>query len=208
MAQETSLERLLQVIVDSALELADAERGFLVEETGMHIRAARGFGVGDLDGPAGAFSKSVVERVVETAGEVLTRRAEDAPLLDATSLRARSVRSVAGVPLRRRGRVMGALYLDAMADDAFVEQDLPVLATFADQAVLALDAAESHVDAPPAAMEGPARIVALSGPMKELLRKVRRVAMSREVALVTGESGCGKEVIARELHGAGPHPEA
>lgn len=39
-----------------------------------------------------------------------------------------------------------------------------------------------------------------SGPMRELLRLITRVARSNAAVLITGESGVGKELIARALH--------
>ena len=44
------------------------------------------------------------------------------------------------------------------------------------------------------------RMIAESGPMKEVLSTVARVAKSKATVLLTGESGTGKEVIARAIH--------
>jgi two-component system response regulator HydG len=42
--------------------------------------------------------------------------------------------------------------------------------------------------------------VVASAPMQRLMDTVRRVAMSSATVLITGESGCGKELVARALH--------
>jgi len=47
---------------------------------------------------------------------------------------------------------------------------------------------------------GTPHIIAVSRPMKEVLRVVERVANSSATVLLTGESGTGKELIARALH--------
>jgi DNA-binding NtrC family response regulator len=47
---------------------------------------------------------------------------------------------------------------------------------------------------------GPAGVIAESPGMKAVLDVVRRVARSRSTVLITGESGVGKEVVAKALH--------
>jgi len=53
---------------------------------------------------------------------------------------------------------------------------------------------------------GPAErgLIAESGPMREALALVARVAEHNTTVLITGESGTGKEVIARAIHRASP----
>jgi two-component system response regulator AtoC len=55
-----------------------------------------------------------------------------------------------------------------------------------------------------AASRGPARLVAESAPMKEMLRVVHKVAPAKTTVLVSGESGTGKELIARAVHELSP----
>jgi DNA-binding NtrC family response regulator len=49
--------------------------------------------------------------------------------------------------------------------------------------------------------------VAASPAMKDVAEWVRRAAASRATVLVTGETGTGKEVVARAIHQRGPQPE-
>jgi len=49
--------------------------------------------------------------------------------------------------------------------------------------------------------------VATSPAMKEITEWIRRAASSRATVLVTGETGTGKEVVARSIHQRGPQPE-
>jgi len=66
------------------------------------------------------------------------------------------------------------------------------------EALLALRAGESGDDAPE---HGP---IAHSPALREALARARRAANSRATVLVLGETGTGKEVIARAIHAAGP----
>jgi two-component system response regulator HydG len=49
-------------------------------------------------------------------------------------------------------------------------------------------------------LRGATRIVAESAPMRELLRRVARFAASDAPVLIGGETGTGKEIVARALH--------
>ncbi|MCA9524009.1 MAG: sigma-54-dependent Fis family transcriptional regulator, partial [Myxococcales bacterium] len=50
-------------------------------------------------------------------------------------------------------------------------------------------------------------IVAESPSMRDVLRAVRKVAPTQSTVLISGESGVGKELIAREIHKLSPHAE-
>lgn len=239
LAEEWELERLLPLVLDAAIELTRAERGYLVLVTGRTERGAwrfrvvqaRGFDQAALRGAEGEFSRTVVRRVVEGAGEgVVTSRERE--LLDASSVQARGVVAIACVPLRLRGETRGVLYLDHRRDAAaFSPADLPMLRTFADQAALALstaellgerarnsqalDAALADLRAARAALQahpgGAAppqrarfgRLVGASPVMHALYEDLELAAASREPVLILGELGAGKQAVARELHARG-----
>ncbi len=60
----------------------------------------------------------------------------------------------------------------------------------------------------PATPTQPARLVTASPAMREILDLVDRAAASPSTVLLTGETGAGKEVIARELHARSDRAEA
>ena len=158
LATEREVRALLPAIVDGAIELTEAERGFLVlvEDGGgkrrrIRVEAARGFARETLQAGLSKVSRTVVERVLERREPLVTSREEDSGVVDLTSVRRRHVLAIACVPLLYRGEVVGVLYLDhRFAPDAFAESDLPVLMAFADQSVLVLEAARRGTEAPPA----------------------------------------------------------
>jgi transcriptional regulator with GAF, ATPase, and Fis domain len=238
-ADERDVRALLPSILDAAIELTEAERGFLVslersESRGargkprLKIEAARGFLRESLQAGPSKVSRTVVARVLERKAPLVTSREEDQDVRDVSSIRRRRVLAIACVPLLLRDEVHGVLYLDHRFDpEAFQEQDVPILAAFADQAVLALAVAEAATAVPaearanvPAVARGAVplppvldvprsgRLVGASPVMRELVAQLDRCARSRAPVLVTGESGSGKELVARELHARGLAPGA
>ena len=228
MAAETDRRRLLPVIMDAAIELTGAERGFLLvllegaagARPRIRVEVARGFDKETLQGPAGQFSRTVVDRVLASGQGVVTTAEADLDLLDITSLQNRKVRSLLCVPMCVGGRIQGALYLDhRFREGAFGAADLPILTTFADQAGLALEVAGGRAPAgapaptlaPPAgagrAGPGPTRHGRLLGGspvMLALYREVDRAAKAEGPVLISGETGSGKQLVAEEVHARSP----
>jgi len=151
LASERDLKTLLPKILDAAIEITEAERGYLVrvkqEGAGkptLKVAQARGFDGTGLDASGVKLSRTVVERVLsrEERGLVTTSE-EDRDVVEVSSVRERRVLSIACVPMRLRGETKGILYLDhRFTKDAFTEEDLSILRVFADQAALALETAE------------------------------------------------------------------
>ena len=117
------------------------------------------------------------------------------------------------VPLLERGNMLGVIYVgnDNVAQ-LFEESHLEVLTIFASQASLlirnALLVNELQLDNR-SLQERIERIrfgeiLGSSPPMQEVFRKVQKVAATDISVLITGETGTGKELIARELHNRSP----
>lgn len=150
LAEARELAPLLPLILDSAIELAGAERGFLVRVqpgAGLRVEVARGFDGQTLQSTAGAVPRRVVEEVLKKDAGVVTTREEDRGLLDATTVRERRVLAILCVPMRLRGRTVGVIYLDhRFRPDAFHPGDVEPLRVFADQAALAIEGAELRIE--------------------------------------------------------------
>ncbi|MEZ6183702.1 MAG: sigma 54-interacting transcriptional regulator [Planctomycetota bacterium] len=242
LAQESNVKQLLPTILDAAIELAQAERGFLVRIEGktvagrprIRVDAARGFAKETLSGARGKVSRTVVERVLDQKRGVVTTSREDADLREVSSVQERRVLAILCVPMLLRGDLVGVLYLDhRMNLEAFSEQDLPVATAFADMAALALETAEllhqnrtgqerlgdtlrelealkrsqrertEVVEEAQSQNFAPLRFGALIGgseAMQALYREIERAARSTAPVLITGASGTGKELVAREIH--------
>ena len=142
---EASVERILDDVIDTAIELTLAERGFLLlRQPGGELAAvvSRNFSSGDL-GEVGTatVSRSIAERAAQTGEPVLTVDAGiDERFGAAASVAALRLRSVLVVPLRQRGSVIGCIYVDhRLRGGAFDEAAASVLGELADIAAIAIE---------------------------------------------------------------------
>jgi transcriptional regulator with GAF, ATPase, and Fis domain/Tfp pilus assembly protein PilF len=142
---EASVERILDEVIDTAIELTAAERGFLLlrQPTGeLTAVVSRNFAMGDLDVPAGgSVSRSIAERAAQSGEPVLTVDAgHDERFAVAASVAALRLRSVLAVPLRQRGVITGCIYVDhRLRDGAFDDAAATVLGELADIAAIAIE---------------------------------------------------------------------
>lgn len=138
-AREDRLEPLLEQVVDAVMELTDAERGAVVvrRSSGADLSVTRELSEGS-DGAS--YSRSVIARVLDSGEPVLSvDAAADERFDDSRSISHLNLRSVLAVPLRFRGEVLGAAYVDhRLRRGNFGEGDLAAMEAFADLAALAV----------------------------------------------------------------------
>lgn len=129
------LQQVLETLLDVAIDLSGAGRGFLVLRTGEGFSAEV---VRDLDraAPDGEFSRTVVSSALASGQPVLTTSALDDPRFSgAASVQAMDLRSVMCVPFRLQDGGDGALYLDnRLMDGVFGPDDLDLISGLAAQA--------------------------------------------------------------------------
>ncbi|MEM6530996.1 MAG: sigma 54-interacting transcriptional regulator [Myxococcota bacterium] len=162
LAREGDVDVLLERIVDAAIELLGAERGFILLDSGEGVRiaVARNLDRRALEGNA-RFSRTIATEVFNLGDPVLTNNAQvDTRFAEAVSVASTQIRSVLCVPLRGIARgedpLIGALYLDhRFQDRAFTEADVELCSSFADQVTIALESARlvAHVRAQEAELE-------------------------------------------------------
>jgi anaerobic nitric oxide reductase transcription regulator len=128
------------------------------------------------------------------------------------------VHACLGCPLVVHGELVGALTADALDPHAFDGIDLRFLTAVAalaaaemrtSQLIAALEHAAEHRglvvrDLMRQAMLQGSEIIGTSAPIQRLRREIDLVARSDYAVLVCGETGTGKELIARAVHAASP----
>ncbi len=141
---ELRLPRLLEMVLDTVIELTDAERGFLLleDESGeLNVKAARNIDQRTLETDELALSKSIARQAATSGEPVVTiDAAGDARFREALSVSDLHLRSVLAVPLIIKGRVAGTIYVDhRLRKGAFDQEDVRLVLDFAEQAAIALE---------------------------------------------------------------------
>jgi transcriptional regulator with GAF, ATPase, and Fis domain len=146
--EERNPRRLLETIMDTAIELLRAERGFLILADGdrLTFRIARHFGRRGVENPDVEISTSIARTVLDTGKSVLTDDAvRDDRFASMQSVSLLDLRSILCVRLQTASEVVGALYLDNRFErGTFDEADISLAEAFSDQAALAIVNARLH----------------------------------------------------------------
>jgi len=139
------------------------------------------------------------------------------------ALRADGVETICCVPLITQGRTLGTLNLASRRADAFPHQDVELLQQVSAQIAIAvenalafkqIDALKDTLAKEKLYLEEEIRsefnfeeIVGDSPALKRTLAQVEVVAAAGTAVLITGETGTGKELIARAIHNLSPRRE-
>lgn len=141
------LQQVLNQVMDAILQLTGAERGFLVlrdDDGQLQVQAARNFDQQTLSSDQFKYSTTIANRVLDTGESIVTTNAsEDPRFAGQDSIIGQMLRSIMATPLRVRGRVIGAIYVDNRAvAGLFDDANLAALDAFAGQAAVAIDNAQ------------------------------------------------------------------
>jgi formate hydrogenlyase transcriptional activator len=139
------------------------------------------------------------------------------------ALRAEGVQTICCVPLITQGRTLGTLNLASRREDAFPHQDVELLQQVAAQIAIAvenalafkqIDKLKDKLAEEKLYLEEEIRsefnfeeIIGDSPALKRALAQVELVAPAGTAVLVTGDTGTGKELIARAIHNLSPRRE-
>ncbi|MGC6488192.1 MAG: sigma 54-interacting transcriptional regulator [Planctomycetota bacterium] len=255
--EERDLARLLTQIVDAAIQICGAERGFLIlsgaeqaaeGERGddPSVEVARNFAQEEVLSPEFKISRTIANRVMATGvAELTTNAQEDDRFRDLQSVADLRLRSVLCIPIRTRNEVGGVLYVDnRLQQQVFQEREKTLLMSLSDHAGTAivnaramddlrrkqgeLQAALDRVDQLNGALRGQLQetaseltqikeeisaqslglrskydykqIVGSGGAMRGVFDLLDKYVEADDPVLVTGDSGTGKELVARAIH--------
>lgn len=141
-ASNADLPTRLSKVLDTAIEVTEAERGFLMlrdETTGaLRVHVARKMG---RDLQAGSPSMGIAGRAADTGRPVLMRDPErDQEFALRKSIITQRISSAMCVPLCVENRILGSIYVDTRRlGFSFNEEDLELFASVASQSALAVE---------------------------------------------------------------------
>jgi serine phosphatase RsbU (regulator of sigma subunit) len=144
------LNVVLETVMDKVIEVAHAERGFLMlhneAEDKLEFRIARGMDRSEIESPNFQVSSSVIKHVAETRQALLTDNAQfDERFQKGESIMMLGLRSILCVPIMVKERLIGLVYVDnRMQSGIFNESHLALLTAFASQAGSAIDNARLY----------------------------------------------------------------
>jgi formate hydrogenlyase transcriptional activator len=219
---------LLEAILDAVQPIVKADRVAVAlrDEDSEHVRLdwiydkVHGLGRSEAVLP---MDRSIAGATLRRGAASLFRRtdleangSESAPLMKAAGLE-----SVCCVPLTTRNGTLGALYVGSVAPDAFSEQDVRLLGQTSAQIAIAVENARAYQRIAQSNAQlidekeylerelyrEFADIVGSSPTLGRVLQAVKTVAPTDSTVLLLGETGTGKELIARAVHQHSPRSD-
>jgi transcriptional regulator with GAF, ATPase, and Fis domain len=143
LASEHDLDRLLERIIESAVDLSAAERGsvLLVDAAGHLTPQFTRTRMSVQDEALASFSRSIAEAVLIDGEPIVTVDATaDGRLSSYVSVHKLMLRSVACLPIRGHAGTVGVLYLEhRRSRGRFSDASVELLSAFADQAAIAIE---------------------------------------------------------------------
>ncbi len=223
---ETDLETLTAAIMRLGLEHAGAERGLLIlsHGDGYRIEAeARStdervmVDLRQTSIEAGDLPQSILQYVLRTRERLLLQEAAASEFADDEYLRRHHARSVLCVPLLKQTRLVGVIYLENnLTSGAFTPARMALLEVLASDAAISLENARLYQEI--SALKDQLykenlvlrdevdrtsmfeEIVGTSPALQPVLTRMGKVARTDSTVLITGETGTGKELVARAIH--------
>jgi len=148
---ELNLRKLITMILDTAIEFCNAQRGTIVVFEGdkFKIELSRDRSKNELKRLEMGVSRTVLKLVRDSGKRVIAEDARQDPTLKIIdSVQDQSLLSILCVPLRVKMRLIGAVYLDnSQVVGAFGAREIEIAEILTDHAAVAIDNALLHIKA-------------------------------------------------------------
>ena len=216
-----NLNEVLDKIIDSVINLADTDRGFLMlanRNNDMEFRIARDRKEQPLEKDDFTVSYSIIDDVVEKETPLfISDILEHDRFRDQKSVIDLDLRTAICLPLTLENRIIGVIYTDSnRIVEELNEDDMSIVSAFASQAAIAIENARLHGELI-LSKENLARenlelkqelsekyefsgIIGKSKAMLDIFSTIKKVAPLSSTVLIQGPTGTGKELIARAIH--------
>jgi len=207
--------QMLEEIMDTALKALNAERGFvaLVDEDTKELTSELIRDNFHNKYPLKLeISRTMVHKVVNEGLSLLTVNAlKDSQFRKVKSVQEYNIRSALCAPLLFRGKVSGVVYLDnRTSEGSFSQDDLMFLMAMCNQAGIAIgndrlyrQLIQENIKLEDA-LKSKFQLIGLSEGMKKVMATMKKIAPSDITVLIQGETGTGKELVAKAIHELSP----
>ncbi len=209
-----NLSESLEMIMNSVVEITKGQRGVLAltdEGEEPKIAYAVGLSETELNSKEFEISDSIVKDVLKSRkSKLIENIILDGDYKNKPSVVALKLKAVMCVPLICHDKTIGVIYVDTnRSEHAFSKSELQLFEAFASQAAIAIDNAKmfQQLKTENILMHKELRglspfpeLVHESPEMKNVCELVQRVLDNSVTVLITGETGSGKEMVARAIH--------
>ena len=202
----------IEALLDAVIEVVHANKGFviLLRDGDPEIAAARNVDRETIPDAVTQLSDSILRKCIDTRQPLIVSDAVNDTMFNSSqSVLNLQLSSVMVAPLIAQGQLLGLIYVgNDNVVNLFEQASLEVLTVFAGQASLILQNAillnQLTTDRDRIAEELDAQkfgdIIGSCPSLQQVFRRVEKVAAADINVLITGETGTGKELFAREIH--------
>ncbi len=219
----TDFDKLLNEILTSALSIIDASTGIIflyTDKKSKELKIASSVGILNVEDNLISFSRTIVNETLESNKTIFLPDARKSiQSAKSRSIKDLSIFSVIAVPLRIDGgkNIIGVLYVDNRETaNTFSKEDVSFLEAFAGFSALVIYNAKLIKELQDenkllkAEVEKYSKydgIVGKSEAMQKVFKMLDAIIPTEAPVLIEGETGTGKEIIARVIHLNGPRKE-